>query len=193
MKVILHICCGVCAAGAAEKLKAEGGIEVIGFFYNPNIFPEEEYRQRLDVARETSRLLDFPLFEGSYQPEDWREKIRGWEDVPEGGKRCEICFRVRLEETFKFMNDRGAGAFTSTLTISPHKSAKAIFRIGKAIGGEKFLARISRKEKVFRRASALPRSTSCTGRSIAGVFTASRKHRAKCRKPVSSFEFIVSS
>ncbi len=156
MKVILHICCGVCAAGAAEKLKAEG-LEITGFFYNPNIFPEEEYRQRLTVARETSRLLDFPLFEGSYRPENWREKIRGWEDVPEGGKRCEICFRVRLEETFNFMKDQGADAFTSTLTISPHKSAEAIFRIGKAIGGEKFLARDFKKKDGYKRSLKIAR------------------------------------
>jgi hypothetical protein len=156
MKVVLHICCGVCAAGAAERLKAEDH-EVIGFFCNPNIYPEEEYRKRLEVARETSRLLSFPLREGSYLPEAWREKIRGWEDAPEGGERCEICFRVRLEETFNFMKDQGADAFTSTLTISPHKSAEAIFRIGKTIGGEKFLARDFKKKDGFKRSQEIAR------------------------------------
>jgi len=156
MKVVLHICCGVCAAGAAERLKAEGH-EVIGFFCNPNIFPEEEYRKRLEVARETSRLLEFPLFEDSYRPEEWLGKIRGLEQEPEGGKRCEVCFRVRLEETFRFMKDEGADAFTSTLTISPHKSAEAVFQIGKEIGGERFLARDFKKKDGFKRSQEIAR------------------------------------
>jgi predicted adenine nucleotide alpha hydrolase (AANH) superfamily ATPase len=156
MKVILHICCGICAAGAAERLQAEGH-EVIGFFSNPNIHPEEEYQKRLAVARETSRLLNFPLHEGSCRPEAWREKIRGWEDAPEGGKRCEICFRIRLEETFNFMKDRGADAFTSTLTISPHKSAETISRIGRDIGGDKFLVRDFKKKDGYKRSLEIAR------------------------------------
>ena len=174
----MHICCGVCAAGAAEKLQAEG-LEVTGFFYNPNIFPEEEYRQRLAVARETSRLLNFPLHEDSYLPEAWREKIRGWEDVPEGGKRCEICFRVRLEETFNFMKDQGADAFTSTLTISPHKSAEAICRIGKAIGGEKFLARDFKKKDGYKRSLEIAREQNLYRQDYCGCVYSMKKAGGK--------------
>ncbi len=60
MKVVLHICCGVCAAGAAEALSREGH-QVLGFFYNPNIHPAEEYQKRLDVACRVAKELRFPV------------------------------------------------------------------------------------------------------------------------------------
>ena len=63
MKVVLHICCGVCAAGAVETLTREGH-QVLGFFYNPNIYPAEEYQKRLDVARKVAKELNFPLEAG---------------------------------------------------------------------------------------------------------------------------------
>ena len=70
LKVALHICCAVCAAGAAERLIQEGH-QVYGFFYNPNIYPEEEYRKRLESAQKVALELKFPLQEGPYEPAEW--------------------------------------------------------------------------------------------------------------------------
>jgi epoxyqueuosine reductase len=154
MKVALHICCGVCAAGAAEKLISEGH-EVFGFFYNPNIHPEEEYQRRLEAAQRVAEELKFSLKEGMYMPEDWFAEIKGLENEPEGGRRCKICFRLRLRQAHIFMQAKGLDAFTTTLTIGPQKSAEAVNRIGQEIGGDRFLIRDFKKKAGFQRASEL--------------------------------------
>ena len=151
MKVILHICCGVCAAGAADVLLKEGH-RVTGYFYNPNIYPEEEYGLRLQAARRAAEHLGFDLVEGLYEPENWISAVAACKDEPEGGLRCLACYRLRMEKTSGFMRERGADAFTSTLTISPHKSAEAVNRIGTEIGGNSFMARDFKKKDGFKKA-----------------------------------------
>ena len=154
MKVALHICCGVCAAGAVERLASEGH-QVYGFFYNPNIHPEEEYFRRLEAARKIAAQLNFPIEVGLYRLEDWFAEIKGLESEPEGGKRCEVCFRHRLKMTHLYMQDSGLDAFTTTLTIGPQKSAAVINRVGQEIGGGLFLVRDFKKQAGFQRASEL--------------------------------------
>ena len=154
MKVALHICCGVCAAGAAERLAAEGH-SVYGFFYNPNIHPQEEYERRLAAAKQVASELSFALETGSYELQDWFAEVKGLESEPEGGKRCEVCFRHRLKQTYLYMQKSGLDAFTTTLTIGPRKSAAVINQVGQEIGGDKFLVRDFKKKAGFQRASAL--------------------------------------
>ncbi|MBI2850956.1 MAG: epoxyqueuosine reductase QueH [Chloroflexi bacterium] len=154
MKVVLHICCGVCAAGAAEKLAAEGH-QVYGFFYNPNIHPREEYERRLEAAIQVAKELNFPVEAGRYEPQDWFAEVKGLESEPEGGRRCDVCFRHRLKQTYLYMQAAGLDAFTSTLTIGPQKSAAVINRVGQEIGGDKFLVRDFKKKAGFQRASEL--------------------------------------
>jgi len=154
MNIVLHICCGVCAAGVAERLLAEGH-SVVGLFYNPNIHPPEEYNKRLEAARTVAGKLGFTLADAPYTPQEWLEATEGLEDEPEGGQRCPVCFRIRLEETHRYMKEHGYDAFTSTLTVSPHKDAEAINRIGRDIGGGSFLARDFKKQDGFRRAVEL--------------------------------------
>jgi epoxyqueuosine reductase len=151
MRVLLHICCGVCAAGAADMLMSEGH-SFTGFFYNPNIFPEREYYARLDTARKTAAQLGFELIEGNYGPSVWLDLAAPFQDEPEGGKRCAVCFRMRLEKTCATMLEKGLDAFTSTLTISPHKSAGMINTIGGEIGAERFIPRDFKKKDGFRKA-----------------------------------------
>jgi predicted adenine nucleotide alpha hydrolase (AANH) superfamily ATPase len=154
MKVVLHICCGVCAAGAASVLLSENH-HVIGYFYNPNIFPLSEYDRRLETARKTADQLGFVIEAGPYDTEEWTNAVELCKDEPEGGKRCLLCYRLRLEKTLNFMLERGADVFTSTLTISPHKSADAINRIGREIGGSRFLSRDFKKKDGFKKAIEL--------------------------------------
>ena len=157
MKVILHICCGVCAAGAADVLLKEGH-RVTGYFYNPNIYPEEEYGLRLEAARRSAEHLGFDLVEGLYEPENWISVVAAFKDEPEGGQRCLACYRLRMEKACAFMRETGADAYTSTLTISPHKSAKAINRIGTEIGGNSYMARDFKKKDGFKKAAELAKS-----------------------------------
>jgi hypothetical protein len=154
MKVVLHICCGVCAAGAADVLLKEGH-RVTGYFYNPNIYPEEEYRLRLEAARRTAEHLGVELVEGKYDPEYWTPAVQSLGCEPEGGARCSVCYRIRLEKAFGFMRETGADAFTTTLTISPHKSAKAVNSIGAEIGGDSFMAKDFKKKDGFKKAAGL--------------------------------------
>jgi predicted adenine nucleotide alpha hydrolase (AANH) superfamily ATPase len=156
MKVVLHICCGVCAAGAAHVLLSEGH-EVTGYYYNPNISPPDEYTRRLEAASQAADRLGFKLIEGPYNTADWNYACAALAHEPEGGRRCEICYRVRLRQTFLFMQENGADAFTSTLTISPHKSALVINRIGHETGGDKFLPRDFKKREGFKKAAELAR------------------------------------
>ena len=154
MKIVLHICCGVCAAGAAARLMEEGHA-VYGFFYNPNIHPSEEFQRRLEVARRVANEFSFTLEVPPYRPEDWHREADHLAGEPEGGKRCEICFRLRLEETYRYMLEQEADAFTTTLTIGPRKSADVINRIGSEIGGDTFLSRNFKKKGGFQKAIEL--------------------------------------
>jgi predicted adenine nucleotide alpha hydrolase (AANH) superfamily ATPase len=156
VKVVLHICCGVCAAAAVERLTSEGH-QVLGLFYNPNIYPAREYQRRLDATYKVAQELNFPLEAAPYRPKEWFKETNSLKDEPEGGKRCEVCFRLRLKKTYLYMIDCGWDAFTTTLTISPHKSAELINQIGWEIGGDKFLTRNFKKRDGFKRTMQLAR------------------------------------
>ncbi len=152
--MVLHICCGVCAASVVERLLQEGQ-EVVGFFFNPNIHPSEEYERRLEVARQVAERLDFPLEVGPYQPKEWLQEVLPFRNEPEGGERCRVCFRLRLAETYRRLSELGGEVFTTTLTVSPHKSAQIINQVGREIGGERFLERDFKKRDGFKRSIEL--------------------------------------
>ncbi|MDI6752393.1 MAG: epoxyqueuosine reductase QueH [bacterium] len=132
-QILLHICCGVCACSVIERLR-EDGFEPMGFFYNPNIHPEEEYKRRLGAVRVLSEAMGFSLIEGSYEKERWLELTRGFEKEPERGNRCEVCFSLRLEKTSQKSKELKI-PFTTTLTVSTHKDSQPINRIGKGFEG----------------------------------------------------------
>lgn len=167
MKVLLHICCGVCAAGVAERLANEGH-QVTGLFYNPNIHPLDEYNRRLEVAQEVSRRLKFPLEVPPYAPEIWHELADYLKDEPEGGRRCEVCYRLRLESAYKYLKEYGCDAFATTLTVSPHKPAEVVNRIGVEIGGVRFLARDFKKHDGFKRTIELAKKWSLYRQNYCG-------------------------
>ena len=156
MKVALHICCAVCVAGAAERLQREGH-QVFGFFFNPNIYPESEYRRRLASAHKVARELGFPLTEGAYCPQEWHQAVASLENEPEGGKRCPVCFAMRMERSYRFMLDSGCEAFTTTLTMGSNKPGDLIARLGREVAGDRFLNRDFKKKEGFKRAGELAR------------------------------------
>ena len=156
MRIVLHICCGVCAAGVVERLTAEGH-EVRGFFYNPNIHPLAEYEQRVAAAQQVAQELNFPLSVGAYDAEEWFKETAALADEPEGGRRCAVCFRFRLRKTHLYLQETGGDAFTTTLTVSPSKPAAVVNQVGGEIGGEQFLPRDFKKKDGFKRSSELAR------------------------------------
>ncbi|MBF0253082.1 MAG: epoxyqueuosine reductase QueH [Candidatus Omnitrophica bacterium] len=150
MKTLLHICCGVCAAGVASTLKEEGH-DVTGFFYNPNIYPLDEYQKRLEACRNIAKNLKFDLIEGDQDFKFFGIELEKFKSAPEGAERCELCYRLRLKKTFDVMKELGYDNFATTLTISPYKKAEVVNIIGKSIGGNIFLARDFKKNDGFKK------------------------------------------
>jgi len=137
MRVVLHICCGICAIPVLQKLTEEGH-QISGFFYNPNIHPAEEYHKRLSVTQKVCHEFGVPLDVSSYEPALWLRETLPLKDEPEGGVRCPVCFRIRLEKTYQHMFDISADIFATTLTASRHKPTALINFIGQNVGGERF-------------------------------------------------------
>ncbi len=149
--ILLHICCGICSSSAIEKLK-EDGFRVTGVFYNHNIYPGEEYLRRLEVAKLVADSLKIKLIKAPYEQENWGAGVKGLETEPEGGKRCAVCFKMRLEYTAKEALELGIDYFTTTLTISPHKNTQLINEIGRLTGQECFLEYDFKKGGGFKKA-----------------------------------------
>lgn len=131
-RLLLHSCCAPCSSYVLEYLSQYFGITVL--YYNPNIFPEEEYRKRVEEQKRLIAALPaknpIAFIEGRYQPEEFFDVAKGLENAPEGGERCRKCFRLRLEETAKIAAEGGYDYFTTTLSISPLKNADALNGIG---------------------------------------------------------------
>ena len=154
MKVLLHICCAVCAGSCVERLR-ESGHAVSGYFYNPNVYPRKEYVKRLQAVKKMSVYQDLPLLVGEYNPQIWQERVKGWENEPEGGRRCSQCFSLRLEQTKNKAQENNFDAFTTTLTVSPHKDSKMINGIGGSISSDLFLASDFKKQDGAKRAQEI--------------------------------------
>ena len=130
-KLLLHVCCGPCATQVVKELKDD--YDVMLYFYNPNIHPFGEYVRRLDNAKRVGDYLEVPMLEGEYSIDGWLESIKGLEHEPEGGRRCTVCFADRLAVTAKHAKDNDFDCFTTTMTISPHKDADTINKLGIAL------------------------------------------------------------
>ena len=148
--LLLHICCGVCAGYPLEKLLVLG-YKVTGFFFNPNIFPEDEYTKRLDAARKICHASGVELIVGGYDHSSWLKACCGLEREAEGGARCKVCFESRLYAAYQFAMDKGFDYFSTTLTVSPYKNSDTIFRIAQNIAGDKFLAMDFKQDDGFRK------------------------------------------
>jgi predicted adenine nucleotide alpha hydrolase (AANH) superfamily ATPase len=127
--VLLHACCAPCSPYVLRKLSEEYRLTV--FFYNPNIHGENEYELRLAEMRRLCENLEIPIIEGPYDPERFFERVGPLRDTGEGGARCEECFQLRLEETFRIADRVGADMVATTLSVSPHKNAEQINRAGR--------------------------------------------------------------
>ncbi len=158
-KLLLHICCIGCGVYVSQILKKEFRVSL--FFYNPNIFPLQEYEKRLEEIKKVAKLYSIKVIIGEYNHLKWREMVRGYESEPERGSRCMLCYRERLDKTASHAASNGFQYFTSTLTTSPHKSADAIFTFGHELAkkyGINFLDRDFKKKEGFKKAAALSKS-----------------------------------
>lgn len=163
-KLLLHSCCGPCSTAVIERLTDEFDITV--FFYNPCITDEKEYQLRrqaqIDFIEKYNSLhigqIKIYYKEGNYRPTEFFKLTEGLENEPEGGARCELCFRQRLEKTAGEAQMSGYDIFGTTLTVSPHKNYKKISEIGRGLAlkyGLSFLDRDFKKKDGFKRSIEL--------------------------------------
>lgn len=129
-KVLLHTCCVNCAAASMEKLR-ELGYEVGLYFCNSNIYPLDEFEKRFMDMQKYAEKVNVLVWTEDYDHQDWLNFIKGFEDEPEKGERCRLCFRYNLEKAALMAEAQGYDFFTTSLTISPHKISKIIFEEGK--------------------------------------------------------------
>ena len=129
-KVLLHACCAPCSSAIVECL-LENDIRPTLFYYNPNIFPAEEYLKRKVECIRHAQMLGIDFVDADYDHDKWIEAVRGFEDEPERGKRCLLCFKHRLIVAALYAHEHGFEVFTTTLATSRWKSLEQIFEAGR--------------------------------------------------------------
>lgn len=136
--LLLHSCCAPCSSYCIEYLSQFFYVTV--FYYNPNIYPDEEYYHR--VKEQQRFIKEFPtkypvkFIEGDYDKNSFYEIAKGLEKEPEKGKRCHRCYDLRLRRTAAVAKEKGFDFFSTTLTISPMKDSQVLNEIGASIGKE---------------------------------------------------------
>ena len=137
-RLLLHACCAPCSSYVLEYLSQYFFITLL--FYNPNISPQTEYEKRyaelLRLVKEQPHRFPVSVVPCGYDPESFFSAVHGLESLPEGGARCAVCYRMRLEAAARAAKDGGFDYFTTTLSISPLKDAEKLNAIGAELSGE---------------------------------------------------------
>lgn len=132
MRILLHTCCAPCMIYPLETLK-EKGFKITGFFYNPNIYPLEEYRARKQAAEGFNQLAKIEIIYPEYNPAEYSQEIVGKDQSPQ---RCFVCWSLRLKNTAGEAKEKGFDYFSTTLLVSPHQDHEVIKKIGESISRE---------------------------------------------------------
>ena len=134
-KLLLHSCCAPCSSHVITYLTKYFDITIL--YYNPNIYPIEEYNKRKEEqirlinSIKTINKLDY--IDCDYDNDIYEKEIKGYEDCPERGARCNICFNLRLNKTAELAKKNGYTFFCTTLSVSPYKNATIINNIGEEL------------------------------------------------------------
>lgn len=161
-RLLLHSCCAPCSSYVLECLSEHFCITV--FYYNPNIYPDEEYVHRVKEQQEFIRRFpaknEMTFLEGAFDKDRFYEIVRGMEELPEGGERCFACYRLRLTEAAEKARDGSYDFFTTTLSISPRKNAAMLNQIGEELAeryGVSYLVSDFKKKDGYKRSCELSR------------------------------------
>ena len=131
MRILLHICCAPCAIYPVEQLKREG-FEVQGLWYNPNIHPYQEYRQRLESFKDYAAKVSLPVIcKDEYGLSQFIREV-----VYRESERCLFCYRLRLKEAARIAKEGKFHSFTSTLLVSQYQKHDLIEEVGREVGRE---------------------------------------------------------
>ncbi len=125
MKILVLSCCAPCSCAAIKHLVTQGN-QVTVLFYNPNISPQEEYEKRRDEQARLCQTTGAQFVELDYEPAVWEQAVRGLETEPERGKRCSVCFYVRLKKAAHYARQHHFDVFTSVLGTSRYKDLNQV-------------------------------------------------------------------
>ena len=158
MKLLLHTCCAPCSAAIIENL-LERDIYPVLYYFNPNIYPFEEYELRKKECTRYAHALGIEIIDGDYLHEEWLQSVAGFETEPERGKRCLSCFKMRLLAAACITNKKGLDTFATTLGSSRWKNLDQITEAGhwaaRCFPGIRFLEKNWRKEGLSERRKVL--------------------------------------
>lgn len=133
--LLLHSCCAPCSSQVITSLTKYFDITIL--YYNPNIYPEEEYlkrkKEQIRLIKEIDKINKLEIIDCDYDNNIYEKEIKGLEEEKEGGSRCYKCFNLRLDNTAKIAKTNNFDFFSTTLTISPYKNSKLINLIGKEL------------------------------------------------------------
>lgn len=130
-KLLLHSCCAPCSSSVLERVCQNFDVTI--FYYNPNIYPQEEYLKRKAEQVKLCKVLNIDILDCDYNERDFLDNIKGLECEKEGGARCNKCFLIRLDKTAIVAKQNHFDYFGTTLTVSPHKNEQIINQIGKSL------------------------------------------------------------
>ena len=175
-KIILHACCGICSAYPVSYLQ-DAGYTVIVYFYNPNIYPLEEYQKRLEAEKILCKHYGCELVIADYEPNDFYNAAKGLENEPEKGARCDKCFKLRLTKTAELAKSLGIKEFTTSMVISPHKNYEKLTKIGNSIAEKysiEYLSTNFRKQDGFLKTNQISKSLNLYRQNYCGCKFAQR-------------------
>ncbi|MCR5054052.1 MAG: epoxyqueuosine reductase QueH [Lachnospiraceae bacterium] len=181
-KLLIHSCCAPCSSYVLEYLSEY--FSITDLFYNPNIDKKAEYDKRLQELERLISNMPFKnpvtLMPGRYETIEFYDAVKGFEKEPERGKRCEICFRLRLTEAAKAARETGADYFTTTLSISPLKDAELLNTIGEELAAEygvKYLPSDFKKRNGYKRSIELSKEYDLYRQDYCGcIFSYKERH-----------------
>lgn len=175
-KILLQSCCAPCSTAVIERLAEEFDITIL--YYNPNIYPEAEYIKRkneelkyIEILHETKPEINIDFLDCDYDNITFYNAVKGLENEREGGARCAVCFKVRLEKTAVLAKENGYDVFGTTLTVSPHKNAELINAIGKSLEKEHnimFLESNFKKQNGYKRSVELAKENNLYRQNYCG-------------------------
>ena len=183
-KLLIHSCCGPCSSYILEYLS--NYFKIVLFYYNPNIYPQEEYFKRLDeqkqIINKINSINKIELIEGEYDTKKYYKVIKGMENMREGSQRCFNCYEFRLIEAAKICKEFNMDYFVTTLSISPYKNAEKINEIGNRIGeefGVKYLSSDFKKKGGYQRSIVLSKEWNLYRQDYCGCIFSKRESEAR--------------
>ncbi len=164
-KLLLHCCCAPCSSAVIEKLKEY--FDITYLYFNPNIFPENEYVLR----REQFEKLGVKVVDIGYEHDKFLDLVKGMENESEGGRRCNVCIAMRMDKAFEYAKSHNFDIVTTTLSISPHKNAEFINLTGENLEKKykmKYLHADFKKENGFLRSTQIAKQVNMYRQNYCG-------------------------